>query len=376
MRPGTLCSAALVAIASLTLMSAEAAAGRNAAAPKVEVVFVLDTTGSMGGLLQGAKQKIWSIVNEIAKGQPTPDIRLGLIGYRDKGDAYITTRTDLTTDLDAVYEKLMAFQAAGGGDGPEHVNQAMHEAVHRMSWSAGRRVLKVVFLVGDAPPHMDYQDDVKYPETLQQAMRRDLIVNTILCGNNTAARRTWQDIARKAEGRFVAIAQSGGTVAVATPYDAELAALSRRLEATHLSYGSVAEREAVRAKMKRSRAVMAEAAPEAAASRAAYKARAGAVGRGRDLVADVASGEADLDAMGDAELPAELQGKSAAERKKLLEKKQTERRRLSKQIAELSSKRDAFVKEKLAEKGAVRDSFDAQVIESIRSKAAKKGIRY
>src|SRR5512143_2860384 len=58
--------------------------------PKVEVVFVLDTTGSMTGLIQGAKEKIWSIAKHIASGKPTPDVSIGLVAYRDIGDAYVT----------------------------------------------------------------------------------------------------------------------------------------------------------------------------------------------------------------------------------------------------------------------------------------------
>jgi len=50
---------------------------------------VLDTTGSMGGLIEGAKQKIWSIANEMISAQPTPELKLGLIGYRDRGDEYV-----------------------------------------------------------------------------------------------------------------------------------------------------------------------------------------------------------------------------------------------------------------------------------------------
>ena len=72
--------------------------------PQVEVVFCLDTTGSMGGLIEAAKQKIWSISNQIASGKPTPELKVGLVAYRDKGDAYITKVHDLSDDLDAVSE--------------------------------------------------------------------------------------------------------------------------------------------------------------------------------------------------------------------------------------------------------------------------------
>ncbi|MDP7033816.1 MAG: vWA domain-containing protein, partial [Planctomycetota bacterium] len=127
--------------------------------PTIEVAFVLDTTGSMGGLLDGAKKKIWSIVNRIASAKPSPRVKLALVAYRDKGDAYVTKRTDLTEDIDAVFADLMALTAGGGGDHPEHVNQALHEAVSRLSWSQAKRTYRVLFLVGDAPPH-EYKDDV------------------------------------------------------------------------------------------------------------------------------------------------------------------------------------------------------------------------
>src|SRR3954463_11220930 len=107
--------------------------------PKVEVVFCLDTTGSMGGLLEGAKQKIWAISNQIASGKPTPDLKIGLVAYRDKGDAYVTQVHDLTGDLDAVHAKLKTFQAQGGGDIPEHVNAALFDAVHKIKWSDDKK---------------------------------------------------------------------------------------------------------------------------------------------------------------------------------------------------------------------------------------------
>ncbi|MBN2498157.1 MAG: VWA domain-containing protein [Deltaproteobacteria bacterium] len=365
----------LIALSVLALATAASPVSAGPKKTRVEVVFVLDTTGSMGGLIQGAKQKIWSIVNEIAKGKPTPEIRLGLIGYRDKGDDYVCTRTDLTADLDGVYEKLMAFDANGGGDGPEHVNQALWEAVHKMSWSADRKTLKIVFLVGDAPPHMDYQDDVKYPQTCQEAVKRDLVIHTIQCGAYQAATSFFQDIARKSEGRYMAIAQSGGTVAIATPYDARLAELSGKLDATYVGYGSAGERSKAESKMKRARVMAAEAAPEAAAARASYKASTGAVGSS-DLLSDVESGKVELSEMKSEALPEPMQKMSAAERRAFLEKKKAERESIRKQIGELSRQRDAYVKKEMAEKSGAGDSFDAKVIESIRDKAAKKGIRY
>jgi len=89
--------------------------------PKIDVVFVLDTTGSMSGLIQTAKEKIWSIATTMASAQQAPEIRIGLVAYRDRGDSYVTKVVDLSSDLDTVYATLMDFEADGGNDTPESV---------------------------------------------------------------------------------------------------------------------------------------------------------------------------------------------------------------------------------------------------------------
>lgn len=122
-----------------------------AARPEIEVVFVLDTTGSMSGLLDGAKRKIYSIASRIAQGRPTPRLKVGLVAYRDVGDDYVTKRFDLSDDLDTVFANLRKFEAGGGGDTPEHVGRGLGEAVSKLSWSKNREVMKAIFLVGDAP---------------------------------------------------------------------------------------------------------------------------------------------------------------------------------------------------------------------------------
>jgi len=162
---------------------------------RIEVVFVLDTTSSMSGLIQAAKEKIWSIATTMASAQENPDIRMGLVAFRDRGDAYITRSYDLSHDLDSMYASLMDFRAQGGGDGPESVNQALYDAVHDISWSDDSKVYKTIFLVGDAPPHMDYSNDVKYPVTLQAAARKGIIVNAIQSGQHRHTRPAWQEIA-------------------------------------------------------------------------------------------------------------------------------------------------------------------------------------
>ena len=133
------------------------------ARPTVEVAFVLDTTGSMGPLIEGAKRKIWSIATAILEANPDAQIRMGLVAFRDIGDDYVTRKFELTADIQDLYASLLELRAKGGGDWPESVNEALDIAVNKLAWSSGDDVHRIVFLVGDAPPHMDYAQDTKYP---------------------------------------------------------------------------------------------------------------------------------------------------------------------------------------------------------------------
>jgi hypothetical protein len=334
----------------------------------IEVVFVLDTTGSMSGLLEGAKRKIWTIAD--AMGGGGVPVRIGLVAYRDRGDAYVTLRRDLTDDLDSLWGELRELRAEGGGDTPESVNQALHEAVTRIGWSQGPGVYRVIFLVGDAPPHLDYQDDVGFATSAAAAARRDIVINTVQCGGLPDTTPIWQEIARLAQGQFAAIDQDGAMLAVHTPLDERLAELNRRLAATVIPYGDAAEQAEVAAK--RERAL--DAPAEAAASRLSYLAKRGGVanlGR-KDLVDAAAAGEVDPGALAPATLPAPLQALSAEERRKLVAEKVGERKELQETIAKLSAERDEYVRKQEAERGA--HGFDAKVRAVVKEQAAKKGI--
>jgi Mg-chelatase subunit ChlD len=339
--------------------------------PEVEVVFCLDTTGSMGGLINAAKQKIWAISNQIASGQPTPRVKIGLVAYRDRGDTYITKIVDLTDDLDAIHTQLMSFQAQAGGDFPESVNQALNEAVTKISWSKDKKTLKMIFLVGDAPPHMDYPDDVKYPETCKLAVTRDIIINTVQCGNHAETKKYWLDIFRLAEGSYVQIDAHGGPiVAVATPFDADLAKINRAISETTLVYGT---REAQREgeSKKTSNAAL---APAAAADRAAFYARGGA-GTSYDLLKNVQDGTVKLETLKKDELPPQLQKLNLAEQKTYLKNLEVERRDMSEKALQLNKQRNEFIAKKQAEdsKHRARDTFDNQVLQILRRQATRNG---
>lgn len=362
---------ALLAALALPLGATEEAAPR----PRIEVCFLLDTTGSMSGLIEGAKQKIWSIANEMASAKPAPEIRFALVAYRDRGDDYVVRHFPLTDDLDEIHAQLMKFEAGGGGDTPESVNEALATAVRKTEWSGDRDALKVIFLVGDAPPHMDYQGEPQYPEICAEAVRRDIIINTIQCGGIPETTPVWKEIAKLAEGEFAALEQSGGMQVVETPYDADLARLNRAIGATLLPYGSERARSAVLAKQ-----ALAESAPApAAADRLVYNLKAGKAVQGEgELLDAIRSGRVSLESLGPDDLPKDLRGLSKDELKKEIESRRAEREKLQAEIAALAARREAYIKEESAKRSREneRDSFDKKVSDTIKKQGAKKGLTY
>ncbi len=347
--------------------------------PLIEVVFVLDTTGSMGGLIQAAKEKIWSIATTMASAQPVPEIRMGLVAYRDRGDAYVTRRLDLSDDLDSMYATLMEFQAQGGGDGPESVNQALNEAVEKMSWSQEPNAYKVVFLVGDAPPHMDYQDDVKYPQTAAIAKKKGIVINAVQCGQTGPTTRQWQRIAQLGQGRYFQVEQAGSAVAIATPFDDELASLSAELDETRLYYGSAEEKVRQKKKVDATAKLHAASSVESRARRAAFNtSKSGAanfLGKG-ELVDDVASGRVDLADIDRDALPAPMQAMAPKQQQAVIAETTQRRSELKRQIKDLADQRSDFLKEKVEEAGGAEESLDYKVYSAVREQAGKKGLRY
>jgi len=343
----------------------------------IDVVFVLDTTGSMGGLIEGAKQKIWSIANTISQTQQTPVIRFGLVGYRDRGDEYVTKMTPLTEDIDTMYADLMGYQARGGGDTPESVNEALFQAVERFDWTSEEGSLKLIYLVGDAPPKMEYVDDVKYQASCKLAKEKRININTIQCGSIGSTDRFWQEISQLANGAYAKIEQSGGVVAIATPYDKQLAELNQRFQRTMLDYGNDDIRSYQYAKRARSKSISAGAAPEAEADRAVYNissaGTANAYGK-QELVNDVVNGTVKIEEVKKDELPEELQSLTLEEIKAEITRQQAQREKITAQIKELASKRAAYLLENQSKAG--KDGFDQKVLDALIEQGARVGIEF
>jgi Mg-chelatase subunit ChlD len=346
---------------------------------KVEVVFVLDTTGSMEGLIAAAKEKIWSIATTLSQTNSAPEIRMGLVAYRDRGDAYVTQVVDLNKDLDSMYATLMQFAAGGGGDGPESVNQALDDAVTKISWSQDPNSYRVIFLVGDAPPHMDYQGDRKYPDIVAAAVQKGIVVNTIQCGSSSETVGPWTQIAALGHGKYFTVDQAGSAVAIATPFDERIATLAAQLDDTRLSYGTVEEIAVSAAKTAAISEYRMAASPAAQARRGVFNASESGAGNllsDKDLVRDVESGRVDLATVPEGELPPSLVGKSNEEQVAAIKETAAKREKLQQEIAELARERDTFIEKKLDESGGAKNSLDQKIYDAVREQAADVGLRY
>jgi hypothetical protein len=229
-----------------------------------------------------------------------------------------------------------------------------------------------VFLVGDAPPHMDYQNDVPYHASVSEAAERGIVLNTVQCGELDGTKSVWLAIAQGAQGTYASIAQSGGMQQIAAPMDAEIDRVNAALSDTVVPYGGVAQQEVVRNKAR-----LAEAAPAAAsASRHAFLEKKGGsiVTGGGDLLDDVRQGRVKLESVRPEELPQELRALSESERKAALQTRAQERDTLNARLDTLVKERAAYVRNEEAKQRAAgaRDGFDGEVMKAVKSQAAAR----
>jgi hypothetical protein len=336
----------------------------------MEIVFCIDCSGSMGPVIETAKQKVWAIVNELARAKPTPTLRVGLLGY-GQGDSQ-WRRFDLSDDLDEVYKNLNTFKDERWGN--EWVGRAIDRATREMSWTPGTKDLKVIYVLGNetarqGPPEFDYA------KTAPAAIGAGIVVNAIYCGS-AGGEETWQEFARLADGQYLAIAGSGGAVVVQSPVDSKLEALNVRLNATYLPYG-VAGREGLANQSLQDANAKRVGGAGVAAERIAAKASVFYRNARWDLVDAVKEKDFDWKKVKDEDLPAEMRKMTLQQRKAHVEKMAKERAAVQAEILTLTAERDRYVQEEIRKQGLTGDkAFDTAVRKSIVEQAQKKGYQF
>lgn len=352
----------------------------HSAQPKIQVVFALDATGSMSGLIDAAKEKIWSIAGSLAQADPSPVVEMGLLFYRDRGDVFITKEVPLSKNLDDVYEKLIQINADGGGDQPESVNQALYESITRFDWDSSDKTYKTVFLVGDCPPHMDYRDDIKYTVSCVKAKQKDIVLNAILMGNNSEAKTIWKAIANCNQGSFTEVNMRANDIEVNTPYDSVISVLSDQLDDTRIYYGDEKQKGAAADKVEKTKFITRSAKANVKAQRAEYNFTT--TGKDsyygdKELLEEYRDKKVVVEDIKKEELPEEMKNMSTAEKTKYVEQKLAKRDSLNKELIKYSKLRQEYIQKDLSSRDTtvVENSFSNQIYKSIQKQTEKKNIR-
>lgn len=171
----------------------------------LDVLFLLDSTGSMADEIDQVKNTLLSVSERIHSLPSEPDLRFGMVTYRDRGDDYITRTFDFDSDVRQFLHTIRGVHADGGGDYPESVNEALHEAVQGPSWRSGDAI-RLVFMIADAPPHLDYPQDKDYAVEMMEAHRRGIKIFTIASsGLDDQGEYVFRQISQHTMGRFIFI---------------------------------------------------------------------------------------------------------------------------------------------------------------------------
>ena len=184
------------------------AAGETVA---LDVLFLLDATGSMEDEIYQLKITIDEVAHRIHRIPGEVDVRLGMTLYRDEGDEFLTRTFDFTPDIGDFSEALSAVVAADGGDPPEALDEALADALARPSWRWASEAIQLVFLVADAPPQILRQVPVPYTDSMRDAARRGIKIFPVSSsGTDDQAEFVFRQLAQFTGARYVFLTYGAG----------------------------------------------------------------------------------------------------------------------------------------------------------------------
>jgi hypothetical protein len=341
--------------------------------PIIQMAILLDTSGSMNGLIDQAKSQLWKVVNEFAttkKNGVRPELQVALYEYgKDSlpaAENYLRMIVPLSTDLDKVSEELFKLTTNGG---EEYCGAVIKAATEQLQWSKSNDDLKVVFICGNEP---FTQGGISYSDACKAAISKGIIVNTIFCGNSAEGVNTkWQDGAMLADGKFVSIDQNQQVVAIEAPQDKEIATLGVELNKTYIAFGAQGGAARERQSEQDNNAMAAKQG--AAVQRALCKSSAAYDNKAWDLVDAAKDAPGKVAQLKEEELPAEMKKMNVEERKAFVAGKSADREKLQKQIVELNDARTKYVTEEMKKRSASsNNTLDAAVISAVKEQCAKR----
>lgn len=346
---------------------------------KVQIAILLDTSGSMEGLISQAKTQLWKVVNtftEAKKDGAVPFVEVALYEYGNSGlhvgNNYIRQIEPFSRDLDEISRELFSLKTNGG---EEYCGAVIQRALSDLSWDSAKGTYKVIFIAGNEP---FTQGSVDPRSACKDAMEKGVIVNSIHCGNREEGMRgSWHDGPALAGGKYLVIDQDKAVAYVPAPQDKEIADLGIELNKTYIGYGR--KREESSRKQQAADSDAAASAPAGAnVERAISKASKNYDNRSWDLVDGVREKNVDLSKLPAEELPENMRGMKPEERVAYVEEAAKNRAGIQKKIAGLNAEREDFLqKERQKQAGAKGEkTLDEAIAETTREQAGKLGYKF
>lgn len=207
--------------------------------PTIQIAIALDSSGSMEGLSNQAKQTIWKIINEVSKANKNEQdvtLQVGLFEYGIGGmaqEGHIQLLSHLTNDLDTFSEQMSGMRVGGSNEfGPKVVL----EAVNRLAWSDHPDDMRLMIVAGN---EIFQQGEITMMYAIEKAKRQGVVVNTIYCGDySEGVQHGWQKVAERSGGKYMNIDQDETLRVIATPFDKEIIELGKQLNETYVAYGA------------------------------------------------------------------------------------------------------------------------------------------
>ncbi|MGE0868331.1 MAG: VWA domain-containing protein [Kofleriaceae bacterium] len=350
---------------------------RDTVQDTVQIALLLDTSSSMDGLINQARSHLWTMVDQMGRmtrvvNGKTRGVKIELALYEYGNDTvpakagHIRQVLPFTSDLDRVSEKLHALFTNGG---EEYAGKAIETAVTSLRWSSDPDAMKCVFIAGNES--FD-QGPVTAATAMATAAKRDINVQLIHCGANDPS---WEAAAKLAMSDLMTIDQNQVAAHIPAPQDAEILRLGNALNATYMAYGE--QGRAAVARQAKADESSAKLSPKVALERAQLKSKKAYRNDSWDVVDAVEQDGKFLEAAADDKLPAELRGKTLAEKQQIVAAHASKRSELKAQIAKLEADRAAFLdaERKKAAKPAP-SSLESELMKSTRKTATKKGYKF
>lgn len=372
----------------------------------VDVAILLDTSNSMDGLINQARNQLWQIVQRLSvteKDGRKPALRVSVFEYGNTNlpatENYIRQVLPLSDDLDKVSEALFGLKTRGGD---EYCGAVIGEAIARLDWSKGADAYKSIFIAGN---EAFTQGQVSYLNTCADAKEKGILVNTIHCGDHsTGVKGMWADGAVKGGGQSFNINQDRQQVSIPCPQDKILIELNTKLNKTYLWFGDKSARRMYceNQAVQDTNASLGQLATRgggmgsamggmggmgvggggagpggrlapAFSGRVASKASRIYDNRARDLVDAMDADKESVKKVAKEKLPDEMQKMSEAERKSYVADKAAERKKIQEQIKKVAKERQAFLDSELKKRGEKKDTLGDAICSAIDQQLAEKG---